>query len=95
MMVVISPTIGVILILIGIAFFIVDLSATKHGLPTAGGILTLLAGGLALLGAGVPYSGMLLGAVVVVAMLMGACFSGSWVRCAPSEGGPSLPARRE
>jgi membrane-bound ClpP family serine protease len=73
MMVVISPTIGVILILIGIAFFIVDLSATKHGLP----------------------SGMLLGAVVVVAMLMGACFSGSWVRCAPSEGGPSLPARRE
>jgi membrane-bound serine protease (ClpP class) len=75
-MMVIPPTIGVILILIGIALFIVDLSVTNHGLPTAGGILTLLAGGLALFGAGVPYSGMLLGAVVVVAMLMGGVLFG-------------------
>jgi len=75
-MLVIPPLIGVILILIGIALFIVDLSVTNHGLPTAGGILTLLAGGLALLGAGVPYSGVLLGAIVVVAMLMGGVLLG-------------------
>jgi membrane-bound ClpP family serine protease len=75
-MMVIPPAIGVILILGGIALFIVDLSVTNHGLPTAGGIVTLLAGGLALLGAGVPYSGMLLGAVVVVAMLMGGVLFG-------------------
>src|SRR5215204_5856647 len=70
-MMVIPPAIGVILILMGIVLFIVDLSVTNHGLPTVGGIVTLLTGGLALLGAGVPYSGGLLGAVVVVAMLRG------------------------
>jgi membrane-bound serine protease (ClpP class) len=75
-MLVIPPTIGVILILVGIVLFIVDLSVTNHGLPTAGGIVTLLAGGLALLGAGVPYSGVLLGAFVVVAMLMGGVLFG-------------------
>jgi membrane-bound serine protease (ClpP class) len=75
-MMVIPPTLGVILILIGIVLFIVDLSVTNHGLLTAGGILTLLAGGLALLGAGVPYSGVLLGALVVVAMLMGGVLFG-------------------
>jgi membrane-bound serine protease (ClpP class) len=75
-MLVIPPTLGVILILTGIVLFIVDLSVTNHGLPTAGGIVTLLAGGLALLGAGVPYSGVLLGALVVVAMLMGGVLFG-------------------
>src|SRR5687768_17186183 len=74
-MLVIPPTIGVILILIGIALFIADLHVISHGLLTAGGIVTLLAGGLALLGAGVPYSG-LLGALVVVAMLMGGVLFG-------------------
>jgi membrane-bound ClpP family serine protease len=68
---VIPPAIGVVLILVGLALFLVDLSVTNHGLLTAGGIVALLAGGLALLGAGVPYSGVLLGAVVVVSMLMG------------------------
>ena len=72
----IAPVIGVILILVGIALFIVDLSVTNHGLLTAGGIVTLLAGGLALLGAGVPYAGVLLGALVVVAMLMGGVLLG-------------------
>jgi NfeD-like C-terminal, partner-binding len=38
--------------------------------------VTLLAGGLALLEAGVPYSGVLLGALVVVAMLMGGVLFG-------------------
>jgi membrane-bound serine protease (ClpP class) len=75
-MMVIPPALGVILILFGIVLFIVDLNVTNHGLPTAGGILTLLAGGLALLGAGVPYSGVLLGAIVVVAMLMGGVLFG-------------------
>ena len=93
-MLVIPPTIGVILILGGIALFIVDLSVTNHGLPTAGGIFTLLAGGLALFGAGVPYSGVLLGTLVVVAMLMGGCSSGYWVLCGFSEGGQPSPARR-
>src|SRR5919106_4683462 len=72
----ISPAIGVILILVGIVLFIVDLSVTNHGLLIAGGIVTLLAGGLVLLGAGVPYAGVLLGAVVVVAMLMGGVLFG-------------------
>jgi membrane-bound ClpP family serine protease len=35
-MMVIPPTIGVILILVGIILFIVDLSVTNHGLLTAG-----------------------------------------------------------
>src|SRR5215217_7464948 len=75
-MLVIPPTTGVILILIGIALFIADLHVISHGLLTAGGIVTLLAGGLALFGAGVPYSGLLLGALVVVAMLMGGVLFG-------------------
>ena len=73
---VIPPAIGTLLILVGLVLFIVDLHVTSHGLLTAGGILTLLAGGLALLGAGVPYSGVLLGALVVVAMLMGGALFG-------------------
>jgi membrane-bound ClpP family serine protease len=75
-MLVIPSAIGVILILIGILLFIADLHVISHGLLTAGGIVTLLAGGLALLGAGVPYSGVLLGALVVVAMLMGGVLFG-------------------
>src|SRR5215208_6371594 len=89
-MLVIPPTIGVILILIGIALFIVDLSVTNHGLPTAGGILTLLAGGLALLGAGVPYSGVLIGAIVVVAMLMGGVLFGVLGSSRAFKGRPAL-----
>jgi membrane-bound ClpP family serine protease len=68
---VIPPAIGVLLVLIGLALFLVDLKVTNHGLPTAGAILSLVAGGLALFGAGVPYSGVLLGALVASAMLMG------------------------
>ena len=71
-----SPAVGVILILVGIVLFIVDLSVTNHGLLTTGGIVTLLAGGLALLGAGVAYSGLLLGSIVVVAMVMGGVLMG-------------------
>ena len=83
-----------ILILVGIVLFIIDLNVTNHGLLTAGGIVTLLAGGLVLLGAGVPYSGVLLGAVVVAAMLMGGALFGVLGRCGASEGAKLLPARR-
>jgi membrane-bound serine protease (ClpP class) len=92
-MMVIPPAIGVILILIGIALFIVDLSVTNHGLPTAGGILALVVGGLALLGAGVPYSGVLLGAIVVVAMLMGGVLFGVLGSLRASKGRPAITGK--
>jgi membrane-bound serine protease (ClpP class) len=92
-MMVIPPAIGVILILIGIALFIVDLSVTNHGLPTAGGVLALVVGGLALLGAGVPYSGVLLGAIVVVAMLMGGVLIGVLGSLRASKGRPAITGR--
>ena len=92
-MLVIPPAIGVILILFGIVLFIVDLSVTNHGLPTAGGIVALLAGGLALLGAGIPYSGVLLGAVVVAAMLMGGVLFGVLGTSRTSKGRPALTGK--
>jgi membrane-bound ClpP family serine protease len=92
-MLVIPPAIGVILILVGIALFILDLSVTNHGLLTAGGIVTLLAGGLALLGAGVPYAGLLLGAVVVAAMLMGGVLFGVLGSLRASKGMPALTGK--
>ena len=92
-MMVIPPVVGVILILVGIGLFIVDLSVTNHGLLTAGGIATLLAGGLVLLGAGVPYSGVLLGAVVVVAMLMGGVLFGVLGTLRASKGRPALTGK--
>jgi membrane-bound serine protease (ClpP class) len=92
-MMVIPPAIGVILILLGIALFIVDLHVISHGLLTAGGIVTLLAGGLALLGAGVPYSGVLLGVLVVVAMLMGGVLFGVLGSLRGLRGKPALTGK--
>jgi membrane-bound ClpP family serine protease len=92
-MMVIPPVIGVILILVGIVLFIVDLSVTNHGLLTAGGIVTLLAGGLALFVAGVPYSGLLLGAIVVVAMLMGGVLLGILGSLRGLRGKPALTGK--
>jgi membrane-bound serine protease (ClpP class) len=92
-MMVIPPVIGVILILVGIVLFIIDLSVTNHGLLTAGGIVTLLAGGLALFGAGVPYSGVLLGAVVVAAMLMGGVLFGVLGSLRSLRGRPALTGK--
>src|ERR671919_2567786 len=88
-----SPAVGVILILVGIVLFIVDLSVTNHGLLTAGGIVTLLAGGLALLGAGVPYSGVLLGALVVIAMLMGGVLFGVLGSLRSLKGRPTITGK--
>ena len=73
---VIPPAIGVVLVLVGLALFLVDLNVTNHGLLTAGGILSLLGGGLALLAAGVPYAGVLLASLAVVAALMGGVLLG-------------------
>jgi membrane-bound serine protease (ClpP class) len=92
-MMAIPPVIGVILILVGIVLFIIDLNVTNHGLLTAGGIVTLLAGGLALLGAGVPYSGVLLGAVLVAALLMGGVLFGVLGSLRASKGRPALTGK--
>ncbi len=70
------PIVGAVLVVVGLALFIVDLSVTNHGLPTAGAILSLLAGGLVLLVADVPYADVLLGALGVVTMLMGGVLFG-------------------
>jgi membrane-bound ClpP family serine protease len=90
---VILPAIGVVLVLVGLALFLVDLKVTNHGLPTAGAILTLLAGGLALLAAGVPYSGVLLGTLGVVAVLMGAVLFGVLGSSRALRGRPALTGR--
>jgi membrane-bound serine protease (ClpP class) len=92
-MLVIPPLIGVILILVGLALFIADLHVISHGLLTVGGIITLLAGGLALLGAGVPYSGVLLGALVVVAMLMGGVLFGVLGSLRSLKGRPTITGK--
>ena len=92
-MFVIPPEIGVILILVGLALFIADLHVISHGLLTVGGIATLLAGGLALLGAGVPYSGVLLGALVVVAMLMGGVLFGVLGSLRSLKGRPAITGK--
>jgi len=73
---VIPAAVGALLILFGIALLILDLGVTNHGLPAAGGVVMMLAGGSALLWAGVPYSGVLLGAIVAVALLMGGLLFG-------------------
>jgi membrane-bound serine protease (ClpP class) len=86
-------TIGVVLVIVGLTLFIVDLSVTNHGLPTAGGILALLAGGLALLWAGVPYSGVLLAALGVVALLMGGMLLGVLGSLRALRGRPAITGR--
>ena len=71
-----TSAVGALLILVGIVLFVVDLHVISHGLLTAGGIVTLLAGGLLLLWAGVPYSGVLFAVLVVVTVLMGGVLLG-------------------
>src|SRR5215216_4187239 len=92
-MLVIPPLIGMLLILVGLALFIVDLHVISHGLLTVGGIVTLLAGGLALLWAGVPYAGVLLGALVVVAALMGGVLVGLLGSLRALRGRPALTGK--
>jgi membrane-bound ClpP family serine protease len=73
---VIMPLVGAFLIVLGLVLFVVDLHVVGHGLLTAGGIVTLLVGGLLLLWAGVPYAGVLLGILAGVAVLMGGALLG-------------------
>jgi membrane-bound serine protease (ClpP class) len=88
-----TSAIGAFLILVGIVLFVVDLHAIGHGLLTAGGIVTLLAGGLLLLWTGVPYSGVLLGALAVVAVLMGGGLLGLLGSLRVSKGRPALTGK--
>ncbi len=67
---------GALLVLVGIALLIADLGLTNHGVPAAVGVVVMLAGGFALLWAGVPYAGVLLGAIVVLAALLGGLLFG-------------------
>jgi membrane-bound serine protease (ClpP class) len=92
-MMAIPPAIGVVLVLLGLALFLVDLNVTNHGLPTAGAIVALLAGSFALFGAGVPYSGVLLGALVVVSMLMGGVLVGVLRSSGALRGRPALTGK--
>jgi membrane-bound serine protease (ClpP class) len=92
-MMAIPPAIGVVLVLVGLGLFLVDLNVTNHGLPTAGAILALLAGGFVLLGASVPYSGVLLGALVVTAMLMGGVLFGVLGSLRALRGRPALTGK--
>ena len=66
---------GVALILLAFVLFVVDLKVTNHGLPTVGGMVALILGGLTLFDASSPYSLASLITLVVVALLMGAYFS--------------------
>jgi membrane-bound serine protease (ClpP class) len=90
---VITSAIGTILILVGLVLFIVDLHVTSHGLLTAGAIVMLLTGGLALLWAGVPYAGVLLGALMVVTVLMAGVLFGVLGSLRALRGRPALTGK--
>jgi membrane-bound ClpP family serine protease len=90
---VIPLTIGVALVVVGLALFLVDLKVANHGLPTAGAMLSLIFGGLTLLWAGVPYSGVLLGVIVAVAMLMGGFIFGVLGSLRASKGRPAITGK--
>jgi membrane-bound serine protease (ClpP class) len=92
-MMTLPSAIGALLILIGLMLFIVDLHVTSHGLLTAGGIVTLLTGGLSLLWAGVPYAGVLLGALVVVSIFMGGVLFGVLGSLRALRGRPALTGK--
>ena len=78
------------MVLVGLALFLIDLNVTNHGLPTAGAILALVTGGLVLLSTGVPYAGVLLVAVAVVAALMGGVLFGILGSLRASKGQPAI-----
>ena len=73
--------------------FVVDLHVSSHGLLTVGSIVMLLIGGVALLWAGVPYSGVLLGALAVVAVIMGGVLFGVLGSLRTLRGRPALTGK--
>jgi membrane-bound serine protease (ClpP class) len=66
---------GLVLIMAAIAFFILDLKVTGHGLPTFAGIACLVLGGLFLFNPSVPKAHVSRGLVVGVAIAMGFFFA--------------------
>jgi membrane-bound serine protease (ClpP class) len=67
----------VALVLLAFALFVVDLKVTNHGLPTVGGIVTLVLGVLMLFDTTGLDFWVLLVTLVIVAILMGAFFVGA------------------
>ena len=90
---VIPAAIGALLILVGLVLFVVDLHVSSHGLLTVGSIVMLLIGGVTLLWAGVPYSGVLLGALAVVAVIMGGVLFGVLGSLRTLRGRPALTGK--
>src|SRR5829696_6556511 len=62
---------AVALVLLAFVLFVVDLKVTNHGLPTVGGIMALILGGLTLFDTSSPYFLASLITLVVVALLRG------------------------
>lgn len=87
---VIPSAIAALLILVGLVLFVVDLHVSSHGLLTVGSIVMLLIGGVALLWAGVPYAGVLLGALAVVVVIMGGVLFGVLGSLRTLRGKPAL-----
>ena len=68
---------GFALILLAFVLLVVDLMVANHGLPTVGGLVTLVLGVLMLFDVTGPYLWVLLIAVVAVAILMGIFLMGA------------------
>ena len=66
-----TQVLGVASILLAFVLFVVDLKVTNHGLPTVGGMVALILGGLTLFDTSSPYFLASLITLVVVALLMG------------------------
>lgn len=62
---------GMTWVLLALVLFVVDLKVTNHGLPTVGGMVALILGGLTLFDVASPYFLVSLITLVGVALLMG------------------------
>ncbi len=67
---------GIALILLALVFFVVDLKVTSHGVPTVGGIVALVLGGLMLFDTTASYSWIALIVLVALAIPLGILFVG-------------------
>ena len=63
--------VGIALILVAFVFFVVDLVATNHGLPTVAAVVAFALGILTLLGVTAAYAGAMLVVLVALAILVG------------------------
>jgi membrane-bound ClpP family serine protease len=76
--------IGVALVLLAFVLFVVDLKVTNHGLPTVGGMVALVLGGLVLFDPTSPYFWASLATLVAVAVLMGGILFVGVLRVVPA-----------